>query len=68
MECLSRNPKPIVSRSTVILEKLSAGDHSHQWKAESLSSGVYFYRLQARQTSGGQAGTFTETKKLVLLR
>jgi hypothetical protein len=36
------------------------GAYARQWNASSLPSGVYFYRLQA--------GTFTETKKLVLLK
>jgi hypothetical protein len=60
----------LIGREVAILfsEELSAGNHSQQWNAAGLPSGVYFYRLQAHQTSGGQAGTFTETKKLVLLK
>jgi hypothetical protein len=46
--------------ATLINEELSAGNHSHQWNATNASSGIYFYRLQA--------GSFTLTKKLVLLR
>ncbi len=41
-------------------EILSAGNYSKQWNASHFSSGVYFYQLKA--------GTFTETKKLILLR
>ena len=41
-------------------EILSAGNYSKQWNASDISSGVYFYQLKA--------GTFTETKKLILLR
>ncbi|MFA6540480.1 MAG: phospholipase D-like domain-containing protein [Bacteroidota bacterium] len=37
---------------------LNAGSYSVQWNASSLSSGVYFYRLQS--------GNFVETKKLLL--
>jgi hypothetical protein len=45
----------------VIFSKiLPAGSYTKQWNAEGLSSGIYFYRLQA--------GSFTDTKKLVLLR
>jgi len=33
-----------------------------------LSSGVYFYRLEAHQKDGGQAGSFVSTKKLVLMK
>jgi endoglucanase len=45
---------------TLISEALPAGKYSRQWKAEGKPSGVYFYRMQT--------GTFTDTKKLVLLR
>jgi hypothetical protein len=33
-----------------------------------LASGVYFYRLEAHQKDGGQAGSFVSTKKLVLMK
>jgi photosystem II stability/assembly factor-like uncharacterized protein len=46
--------------ATIVSEELSAGNHTRQWNAANMSSGIYFYRLQA--------GSFTETKKLVLLR
>ena len=54
----------------------SAGRYSVSWNASNFPSGIYFYRLQARQTDGGWAGDastssaqgYTETKKMVLLR
>jgi hypothetical protein len=46
--------------SIIVFEELSAGKHTVQWNARDLPSGVYFYRLQA--------GSFDETKKLLLLR
>ncbi|MCX6122767.1 MAG: T9SS type A sorting domain-containing protein [Ignavibacteriales bacterium] len=46
--------------ATVVSEELSAGRYAKQWIATGMPSGVYFYRLQT--------GSFTETKKLVLLR
>ena len=49
-------------------EELPPGVHSRQWNAQGFPSGVYFYRLQARHADGGQAGTYVETKKLLLLR
>jgi flagellar hook assembly protein FlgD len=46
--------------ATLVNEQKPAGTYTQQWNATSLPSGVYFYRLQA--------GAFTETKKLILLR
>ena len=46
--------------ATIISEELPAGNYKRHWNAQGLSSGIYFYRLQA--------GNFTETKKLVLLQ
>jgi hypothetical protein len=53
--------------AVLVFEELFAGTYSSQWNAEGLSSGVYFYCLSVR-TPSGQAGSFTETKKLILLR
>jgi hypothetical protein len=46
--------------ATIAHGELQAGRHQRQWNAEALSSGIYFCRLQA--------GSFTETRKLILLR
>jgi hypothetical protein len=46
--------------ATIISEELQPGNYSRQWNAEYISSGIYFYRLRAN--------SFTETKKLILLR
>jgi hypothetical protein len=54
--------------ATVVSEELSLGKHTRQWNANGLPSGVYFYRLQARQTSDEQTSSYTKTEKLVLLK
>jgi hypothetical protein len=46
--------------ATLVSEELPAGMHAVRWEAMATPSGVYFYRLYA--------GSFIETKKLVLLR
>lgn len=46
--------------ATIVAEEMSAGSYSKQWNATNVSSGIYYYRLHA--------GTYIETKKLVLLR
>jgi photosystem II stability/assembly factor-like uncharacterized protein len=46
--------------ATLVSEVLSTGAYTRQWNAAKMSSGIYFYRLQA--------GLYTETKKLILLR
>ncbi|MCH8192918.1 MAG: T9SS type A sorting domain-containing protein, partial [Planctomycetes bacterium] len=38
----------------------SAGYHKVRWNASNVSSGIYFYRLQA--------GIFVETRKMMLLK
>jgi hypothetical protein len=54
--------------ATLVSEEMSAGSYTKQWNAAALPSGIYFYRLQARQISSRQAGSLTETKKLMLLK
>ena len=46
--------------AVLVNETQQPGNYEVEFKAEKLSSGVYYYRLQA--------GTFVETKKMILLR
>ncbi|MBU0984106.1 MAG: T9SS type A sorting domain-containing protein [candidate division Zixibacteria bacterium] len=46
--------------ATLVDNELSAGQHAVEWDASDAASGVYFYRIEA--------GEFTESKKMLLLR
>lgn len=46
--------------STVVSEHMVTGIYTVEWNASGFKSGIYFYRLQA--------GSYTETKKLILLK
>jgi len=46
--------------ATLVNERQSAGSYQVVWNASGLSSGTYFYRLQA--------GTFVETKKMIMVK
>jgi hypothetical protein len=46
--------------ATLVDGVVSAGDHSVTWDARGSASGLYFYRLKA--------GTFSETRKFILLK
>ncbi|MDI6766339.1 MAG: YCF48-related protein [Bacteroidota bacterium] len=59
--------------AAVVSEELPAGSYSRQWNAVGMTSGVYFYRLLARDPSlrspNGQAGqVFISTKKFILMK
>jgi hypothetical protein len=53
--------------STLVSGPKAAGTHSVVFSASGLSSGVYFYQLQA-EPIGGAGTSFREIKKLVLVR
>ena len=59
-----------IGREVAVLvnQEKPAGQHQVLFDAKNLASGVYYYRLQVSQISRAQSGTFTETKKLLLLR
>ncbi len=45
-----------------------AGYRSVMWSASNFPSGMYIYRLQTRQIDGDRTGTFTDVKKLLLVK
>ena len=56
--------------ATLVNEEKLAGNFTVRFNTANLPSGVYFYQLlvSALQSKDGKAGSFTETKKMVLLR
>lgn len=55
-----------VEVKTLINERLEKGNHSANFNTTQLSSGIYFYKLEAG--SPGEAGSFKETKKMTLIK
>ena len=45
---------------TLVSKQLSAGNYSVTWDAADISSGIYFYKIEA--------GSFSETKKMTLVK
>jgi CubicO group peptidase (beta-lactamase class C family) len=54
--------------STLVAEQREAGTHKLNWDASGLASGVYLYRLEAKDPSNNSGQGFVQTKKLILLR
>ena len=58
--------------AVLVNQTMDAGNYkvqfnSHSGEVRNLPSGVYFYRLQVYLANGG-AGSFVETKKMILLK
>ncbi len=52
--------------ATLVDEEKIAGTYELEFNASRMSSGIYFYRLQVY--APGRAGSFVETKKMVLMK
>lgn len=52
--------------ATMVNRELAPGSYETTLDGSGLASGIYFYRLQARQISDRQAGDFVQTRKLIL--
>lgn len=53
--------------ATLVNEEKNAGVYEVEFSASSISSGVYFYRIEATPNRG-QTGDFIQMKKMILLR
>jgi hypothetical protein len=51
---------------TLVNKNLSVGSYEFTFDASGLSSGVYFYQFRVYPAKG-RAGSFVETKKMVLI-
>ena len=60
----------LLGREVAVLvnEMKAPGSYEVRFDATGLASGVYFYRLTARPTDSGQAGTFVQTRKMVVVK
>ena len=56
--------------ATLVNEEKSAGTYEVEFHSKGLTSGVYFYKLSVSvsPSQDAQVGSFTETKKMILLR
>jgi hypothetical protein len=56
--------------ATLVNEEKPAGSYEVNFNASPLASGIYYYQLlvSALQNKDGNAGTFAETKKMILLK
>ena len=53
--------------STLVNQQLKPGTYEVEWDAANYPSGVYYYKLNARQ-DGSSTDDFTETRKMVLMK
>jgi photosystem II stability/assembly factor-like uncharacterized protein len=60
----------LLGREVAVLvnEKQDPGSRTIRFNANGLASGMYIYRLTARQSGGGQAGAFVKTRKMMLMK
>jgi len=54
--------------ATIVNEEKPAGSYEVEFDGDGLTSGIYFFRLQAGSPSAGSGQSFVETKKMVLLK
>jgi aminopeptidase N len=52
----------------LVNQRLDAGSYETEWIANNYPSGVYFFRIESGDPSTGSGRSFTETKKMVLVK
>jgi hypothetical protein len=52
----------------LVNEQRPAGVYEQRFDAAGLASGVYFYRMEAQSTSGGQPRNFVQVRKMTVVR
>jgi len=55
------------SAGVLVNSDLKAGTYKFDFNASDLASGIYFYKLTARET-GSSSGSFVSTKKMILVK
>jgi len=50
----------------LVNQSLETGRYEYQFNSEALASGIYFYKLEAREVNGKDH--FVDVKKMILLR
>ena len=54
--------------ASLVHEVRQPGEYSVSWDGSNLPSGLYIYRLNAHQQNGGQAGSFVQSGKMLLMK
>jgi hypothetical protein len=56
--------------ATLVNEEKPAGEYEVEFDGSNLPSGIYFYQLlvSALHSKDGKAGSFVETRKMILLK
>lgn len=54
--------------SALVDEQLNPGSYEVEWDASNFPGGVYFYRLTAGDPSTGSGLSYSETKKMILIK
>ena len=54
--------------ATLINEQLQPGTYETEWDASNIASGVYFYKLVVSDASTPLSITYSETRKMVMVK